>query len=237
MTTRTSTGARPRNWRTKRGHWRSARQTHGHRPGLARSPSHCARGRAPRRSARDTARRHWRRAHGRRGPRPGGVGGHLGGNGRFSLLFPWSPTAADCDPRRAQVRSGRLTADAGLLLNASERPAEASQRDHLLLLTRVQDVPHGDGGTRGASPRSTSRPTASGNGRVRSGPSVNRRSLPIAMRKHRVIAKRSRRGRDQGSCSDGRRPLALDAARSRGHIDHALGVTSCLNRVFALAGA
>ena len=54
---------------------------------------------------------------------------------------------------------------------------------------------------------------------------------------HRVIAKRVRRGRGQGSRSDGHRPLALDAARSRGHIDHALGVTSCLNRVFALPGA
>ena len=100
-----------------------------------------------------------------RGPRPGGVGGHLGGNGRFSLLFPWSPTAADCDPRRAQNTNRPSHGGCRSPAQCVRATSRGVPTRSLAAACSDPDVPHGDGGTRGASPRSTSRPTASGNGR------------------------------------------------------------------------
>src|SRR5262249_3684796 len=74
------------------------------------------------------------------------VGGHLPGNGRFSLSFSWSPASANGDAGRFQIIADRLPANAGLAFNAPERPSQSAEREDFLLSRSAQDVSHGDGG-------------------------------------------------------------------------------------------
>ena len=59
-----------------------------------------------------------------------------------------APTS--CRPYRnpcgLQISAGSLPADAGFLLNSTQRPAQLAERDHLFLLFFVQDIAHVDGG-------------------------------------------------------------------------------------------
>ena len=143
--------------------WRSARQSRGRRPRSCQ----IAIALRPRPTAATIRSRYGSHALAH-GARPGGGQAARGGehlpwrNGRFWCLFSsWSP--AHRDPGRPQVGAGRRATDAGVLLNLPKRPAQTAQDEYLLLLARVQDVPHGDRGTRSSSSRSTSRPTGSGN--------------------------------------------------------------------------
>ena len=52
----------------------------------------------------------------------------------------------DGDARRLQISGRRLPANAGLLLDSPQRPAQPAQRDDLLFLFFVQDIAHIDGG-------------------------------------------------------------------------------------------
>ena len=74
------------------------------------------------------------------------VGGHL--VGRFCRRSP-SPTAravAPAIPAAFRYAAGRFAANAGLLLDAPQRPAQPPQRDDLLFLFFAQDIAHVDGG-------------------------------------------------------------------------------------------
>jgi len=93
------------------------------------------------------------------GFRPNRAGGHLAGIGRFCGLragghlvgrfcFPPAP-AAGCpygNARSLQISGCGLPANAGGLLNPTQRPAQLAQRDDLFLLLFVQDIAHADGG-------------------------------------------------------------------------------------------
>ena len=94
------------------------------------------------------------------------VGGHLRRNGRFCPSFAGPPAAAHRHVGGLQVLTGRLATDADLTLNAPQRPAQAAQRDDLLLAMCVQDVPHAHAGAQ--APRRSQRlgRRPSGNGRV-----------------------------------------------------------------------
>src|SRR5690606_17537445 len=73
--------------------------------------------------------------------------------------------AAHRNPRRSQIVAGGLAANAGLTLNAAERPAEAAGGENLLLTMCFRNVPHADAAAQ-APPRGQRlgrRP--SGNGR------------------------------------------------------------------------
>ena len=89
----------------------------------------------PIRLARARARRAGRRGH-------GGVGGHRRGNCRFRRTFARSSAATDGQARRAQVPAGRHAVDTGRVRDAGQRPAQAAERQDLLLLLVVQDVAH-----------------------------------------------------------------------------------------------
>ena len=73
---------------------------------------------------------------------PREVGGHLRSNGRICRPFAPAATPAHTNPRRAEVAADRFSAHTRRRLDAPEGPAQAPQRQNLLLLLFVQDVAH-----------------------------------------------------------------------------------------------
>ncbi len=70
------------------------------------------------------------------------VGGHLRRNGRFCRTSGRPSPASHHHAGGLQVAAGRLAPDPGRSLDASQRPAEASQRQDLLSFPFGQDVAH-----------------------------------------------------------------------------------------------
>ena len=72
-----------------------------------------------------------------------GVGGHLSsGNGRFCRLLAGTAWFSQWNPGVAQVAGRCVAVNPGIAFDSAQWPAEAAQRDYLVLLFFVQDIAH-----------------------------------------------------------------------------------------------